>query len=232
MNFIKNVSRLICKFILFIPILFLTIWADDEWCYLTVIVLLAYNLGFMPKEFQNFIENIVNKNIKIENLTNIEKTQQEILKKLDILILSAPQKCNTNFREQLSFSEFNIIQWFNKEKNIIFEQDKKIVKANNAIYIPDGICESRKKDIILEVKSCTLSYVNLLSLLQRFQSCLEQYNKSSKEAIFYLAIIVKNISLDNQVKMIQKAKNELCFNNLKVFLFEQKNNEIDLLKEI
>lgn len=235
MNILKIIGSFLYKFIILSLILMICVISKNQWCYLTLIILLAYCSGLLNKDFQDFLVKLFNKDLKIEELTNTEITLKEIKEKLDNISKPIEKENNKNFtdnyHEIAKRFEAQIINWFNREKNILFEQNKKIVRAKNTVFIPDGIFETRKKDIILEVKMSPMSYSSINSLLYTFKTCNEEYIKTNKMVMFYLVIASDNSKINNQLKLIEKAKREACFDNLKIFIFEKSNNNINLLKE-
>lgn len=121
-------------------------------------------------------------------------------------------------------AENAVISWFAYTYNLNFDKNMVVTSKNRHSMYPDGISQTKNKDIILEVK-LVKNQINIPNTIMHSQKLFLEYNelyKTSKKAFeFILAIVVDNFN-ENTLKLFNEYINKNP--NIKIYIFDRSDN--------
>lgn len=147
-------------------------------------------------------------------------------------IEQTPTITDTNYKQYLrdgilrkyKKAEDDVISWFAYTYNLNFDKNMVVTTKNRHSMYPDGISQTKNKDVILEVK-LVKNQINIPSTIMHTQKLFLEYNelyKTSKKAFeFILAIVVDDFN-ENTLKLSNEYINKNP--NIKIYIFDRSDN--------
>lgn len=230
-------KKILVKLISLFLIFFVAFHADNQWCYLTLIIILAGNSNLISTEIIQLALSFRGEIKKELITTQNEQEEKELQKETDIKNYMKEQdtinSISINSAEYKDFlqeglikyksSEKKVVSWFKSKYSMDFEQNMVVKYKNNKALYPDGIISTKDIDSILEVKLIK-NEIFLQDSLHRCKCIYYEYNNiydsARKKFKFIVAIVIENLQDNNKFKEITSNY------NFEIYIF---NKDMDLL---
>lgn len=217
--------------IAFIIILLLTIYSKSSWCYVIIILYIAIKSGLINEDIctqLNELKQAWNGNYRGSKMS-LNEIESEYKKKIDEVTnykKNIEENINKEkFIEKYKSSISDIVNWFNINRNLSFELNKKVIYNNSTPIYPDGLYQTDTRDYLLEVKYCPENTNNSQLLKKGMEQLIKMkdfYKYSNKNLEFYLALIVN--SDNNLDKLKKQIENSAFSEEFHIHIFEDENN--------
>ena len=235
----NDVLTVMTKLFAFIIIAIIVYLANNQWCYLALIFLLASNLGLINEDMISAIAAYRGKKPYIKEIKTTEQhyekqqKNEEKVKEYNQYTVSEPQTSSAEYAKYLRDGiikyhtvEKDILSWFCNYKNLCFCENLILSNKNSEQLYPDGIIQAKQKDTILEIKqlkSIKYMYSALHSVNFLYNKYEKIYDKSSKSFEFIVAIIVDNYN-ENDIHAFTK---NCKYYDFRIYLFVDNNGEVE-----
>ena len=225
------------KLLVFILI---TIKADNQWCYLLCIFILAFHWNFITENIFEIIERLLfaYHGVNYGNCSEQDKKEknevdfEEINKEKKIKF--EKENCNNkqeNWKKYLRTGlikslqvETKCLDALEKQYNLNFERNKKLYK-DSYIICPDGIIREKHKDILAEIKYINEYNPNTIKniVFEKLYKYINFYkiNLPIKKVDFYFVLYIDSKLSDSEKQVIRKSfEVQFCNDRLYNYVLE------------
>lgn len=205
----------------------LTIKADNQWCYLLCIFILALHWNFITENIFEIIERLLLAYHGVNYGNRSEKDKKELDEENEIEFEEINREKKTEFEKEncnnkqenwkkylrtglikLLQAETKCLDALEKQYNLNFERNKKLYKDNYMIC-PDGIIREKHKDILVEIKYINDYDLNTIKnvVFERFYKYINFYkiNLPIQKVDFYFVLYIDSKLSDSEKQAIRKS---------------------------
>ena len=232
-----NDKSILIKFISLIFIFFIAFYSNNQWCYLTLIIILAGNTNLISQDILQLVKSLNSNKIDYKPIINSKEQEDKKQKRDEDIKNYVKEKIDVsdaNFKNFLKKGEIEyityeekIISWFKKRQFINFEQNMVVRYGNDRVFYPDGFKSTKNVDLILEIKVINNNN-SLYDILGKCKSIYNEYEKiykkANKDFFFFVAVVIDSTNDNDKIKNIEYES----FCNFKMYIFDK---NLDLMYE-
>lgn len=223
----------------------LAYFSESQWCYLAVIIIIAYKGQLIDEKMQNLIKEICSiygknpqdkpSSFSLEEQIGKEVENENFTKSYELENKYINAEMIIEYKNKAIQTHKNVINWYKKEQGIVFEQEKDLTYKNLKRITLDGYCKTKCRDYILEIKRGFNNH-NLFSIIENgcntLKKCEEYYSDSDKVVDLYLAIVFDaslNVNYNEIKNYLRKRRYSKKYNYTVSIFKEDEDNNLTLV---